>query len=453
MNSKRATKSTVKSVRAYQVLDSGNRPTVACRVKLEDGKRVEFKVPSGASIGEKEALELRDRNPERWRKQGVSKAADNVNNVLAPLVEGLDISRMTQWEIDRELKDADGTKNKSKLGANAILAVSGAIALARAESRGIELWESFMDSEGKCLMPVPQFNILNAGRHACTDFEIQETMIVPAGAGSFAEAMEMGTDVWHALKNMLRVRGQPTGRGDEGGFVNPYLDARETMDEVLNAVMECGYAPGKDIWIAFDAAFSEIHGREMWGKESAGIDNTYHFGGKKCSSEEIAEFWVGLVRDYPIISIEDGMGENDMEGWKLLSEELGNEVQLVLDDYVCTNLELIRGAIKNGIGNSSLIKINQIGTISETLAAMALTHVNGRANVISHRSGETEDDFIAHLAMHPYVGQIKSGSSGSERNAKYNRLMIIEQELGSRAAYRGLDAFPKTVVAAIKEKN
>ena len=433
----------LRSVEALQIYDSRDNPTIACRMNLSDGNAVWFKVPSGASTGEKEALELRDNSPGKYRGKGVSKAIRNITGVISPAIKGLSMDEVRQDEFDRILIGLDGTPNKSKLGANAILAVSGAFARAKAHAEGVGLWKHFAMSNTK--MPVPQFNILNAGRHADTGFEVQETMVVPVGAESFSEAMEMGTNVWYALKSVLKSNGNPTGRGDEGGFVNPFDSIDETAKAVLQAVGKCGYAPGTDIALAFDGAFSEIFGKDLKGETVSPDDMTYHFGGRHLTPEEIVEFWAEKVELYPIISIEDGVGERDAEGWKLLTKRLGSKIQLVLDDYICTNPAIIRQAIKDGLGNSHLIKLNQIGTVTETIEAMTLTTESGKTNVLSHRSGETEDDFIGHFAMHGGIGQIKSGSSGSERMAKYNALLAIEHELGPEAGYRGMNAFPKGI--------
>jgi len=428
----------IKSVKGYQIFDSRNNPTVAVKMTLSDGKEVWFKVPSGASTGEKEMLELRD-GGSRFRGKGVSKAVHNVDSRIAPEVKGLKISEHSQKEFDDLLKGIDGTKDRSGLGANAMLAASGAFARAQAHIEGVPLWRHFASS-GNFMMPVPQFNVLNAGNHADTGFEVQETLIIPAGAKSFAEAMEMGTGVWYVLKSILKEAGYSTGKGDEGGFVNPFKSIEQTAETVLAAIRGAGYVAGKDIWLAFDPAFSEIYGKDLKEKKADAKDLTYHLNGKRQSSDEVVAFWVDCVSKYPIISLEDGMSERDRQGWIALTKSLGGKIQLVLDDYICTNPEIIRQAISDGLGNSSLIKLNQIGTVSETIDAMQLTRDNRRTNVISHRSGETEDNFMADLAMHPLVDQIKCGSSGSERNAKYNELVIIESDSG--APYRGLGAFP-----------
>jgi len=440
----------LRSVEALQIFDSRDNPTIACRMNLSDGNAVWFKVPSGASTGEKEALELRDNDPKKYRGKGVSKAIRNISDAISPAIKGLRVDRVRQDEFDSILIELDGTPNKSKLGANAILAVSGAFARAKAHTEGCSLWKRFAMSNKR--MPVPQFNVLNAGKHADTGFEVQETMVVPVGAESFSEAMEMGTNVWHALKSVLKKQGNSTGRGDEGGFVNPFDSIDKTAEAVLEAVGKCGYAPGTDIALAFDGAFSEISGKDLKDEAAAPDDKTYHFGGRRAAPEEIVEFWAEKAELYPIISIEDGVGEKDTEGWKLLTKRLGSKVQLVLDDYICTNPAIIRQAIKDGLGNSHLIKLNQIGTVTETIEAMALTTKSGKTNVLSHRSGETEDDFIGQFAMHEGISQIKSGSSGSERMAKYNALLAIEHELGPEAEYRGLGAFPKSVQSNWSDK-
>jgi len=451
-----ASKISIKTIQGFQILDSRNNPTVACRMLLSDGRRVEFKVPSGASTGQNEALELRDGVKARWRGKGVTIAAGNIDRKIAPMVEDILINETSQEQFDAKLKELDPTNDKSELGANAILAVSGAYARAKAASEGIELWAHFALAQdgNEAIMPVPQFNVLNAGKHADTGFEVQETMIVPAGAGSFGEALEMGTDVWYALKEILKSDGRSTGRGDEGGFVNPYPTVEQTVKRVLNAIKLAGYEPGKQIWLAFDGAFSEIHGMKLRDSKPDLADNTYHIGGKRRSSAEIVNFWTDLVRKYPIISIEDGMGERDATGWKALTKALGSRVQLVMDDNVCTNPKLIQQAIDDGIGNASLIKLNQIGTVTEAIAAMRLTRDNGMVNVVSNRSGETEDDFLGHFAMHPLADQIKSGSSGSDRNSKYNALWVIEQSIfkvtGKMPKFPGLEAFPDAIRDAMR---
>jgi enolase len=295
---------------------------------------------------------------------------------------------------------------------------------------------------------VPQLNILNAGQHADSGFEVQETMILPVGAENIAHAMEMGTDVWYQLKSILKKAGFSTGRGDEGGFVNPFRSLKETIETVLEAIETAGvsgYKAGKDIMLGFDGAFSEIYGKDLMDKEADPKDLTYHLGGKRLSPEDVVEVWKNAVRQYPIISIEDGMAQNDKVGWQLLTNALGKTTQLVLDDYICTNTVFIRQAINDGIGNASLIKLNQVGTVSETNEAMELTRNAGRVNVISHRSGETEDDFIAHMAMSPNASQIKTGSSGADRMSKYNALIRFGTDLGAKADYLGLAAFPVSV--------
>jgi enolase len=433
---------TIKSVRGYQIFDSRDNPTVACKVVSSDGKRAIFKVPSGASTGDLEAIELRDGDKARYRGKGVLKAVDNVNRILAPAMAGLSLAT-PQREIDQLLIEKDGTPNKSRLGANAILAVSGAYANLQAEAEGLELWQHFAGTN--TTLPVPQFNVLNAGRHAETGFEVQETLVIPVGAKSFAQAMEMGTNVWYSLKGLLKRMGHSTGRGDEGGFVNPFTSLDATVHAVSEAIEKAGYAPGKQVMLAFDAAFSEVYGKDLWKDDADPRDKTYHFGGKRYSSEEISAFWSDAAKKHGFISLEDGMAQNDIEGWKLLTKELSRTTQLVLDDCICTNPKIIQEFIHEGIGNSDLIKLNQIGTVTETIRAMEIGKKDGRSNVVSHRSGETESDFLGHFAMQPLVDQIKTGSSGGERNAKYNALLMIEQDLGSRAVYPGINAFPKHV--------
>jgi len=428
----------ITEVKGFQILDSRNNPTVACRISV-GSKSVTFKVPSGASTGEKEAVELRD--SDKW---SVTQAAKNIEFMKAALrMEGMPLS-VSQSTMDDNLIGIDGTPNKGKYGANAILAISGAYAMAQAAFRyEVPLFRLFA-GDGKLMLPVPQFNVLNAGKHADSGFEIQETMILPAGAKTFGEAYIMGSKTRKALGAILKKLGHSTGRGDEGGFVNPFKTADDTVKAVLDAISNAGFVPGKDIFIGFDGAFSEIFGKDLMDKKANPRDFTYHFGGKRKVPSQVAEMWAGLVQKYPIISIEDGLAENDTAGWQILTGLVGNRVQLVLDDYICTNINEIRRAIGESVGNSSLIKLNQIGTLTETLEAMQATSDAGRTNVISHRSGETEDSFIGHFALHPLVSQIKSGSSGSDRNAKYNEIWMIEQEFPG-ATYRGMAAFSKSV--------
>ena len=435
-------KKLITSVKAYEILNSRNDPAVACRMKSSGGKSVVFKVPSGASTGEKEMVELLD-GGKRYRGKGVLKAVSNVNNILAPLIEGRKSLDMSQKEFDRFIREKDKTDNMGELGGNAILSVSGAFAMLRAESNGLELWQHFAGSN--VYMPVPQINVLNAGKHADSGFEVQETLILPVGAESFAHAMEIGTDVWHSLKGLLKGKDKSTGRGDEGGFVNPFTSLDATADNVIEAVERAHYSYGKQVMLAFDPAFSEVFGKDLWDKVADQNDKTYHLRTGKYSPQDMAAFWAEKAVKYKIISLEDAMAQTDTEGWGLLTKEIGKTTQLVLDDYICTNPEIIMGAIRDGVGNASLIKVNQIGTISGTIDAMQAGKTDGRSNIISHRSGETEADFIAHLAMHPLADQIKTGSSGGERNAKYNTLIMIEQDLGSKAVYRGFAAFPESV--------
>ncbi len=445
----------VMKIKGYRIVDSRNNPTVACRMKLSDGKSVFFKVPSGASTGWKEAVERRDKRAKRWRGKDVMGAVRAINEVIAPMFEGKLLTSGSQKTLDQMLIKKDGTDNLRKLGANAILPVSGAFARAKAHAEGLQLWEYFAGSAETIYLPVPQLNVLNAGKHADSGFEIQETMILPVGAKSFAEAMEMGTGVWYALKSILKKAGHSTGRGDEGGFVNPFKSADATLDAVIAAIDKAGYKAGKHILIGFDGAFSEIYGKDLQESEPDPRDKTYHLGGQRLTSEQVADFWADLVDRYPMIaSIEDGMGDRDKKGWQLLTEMLGHKVQLVLDDYICTNPDLLLKAIEDGIGNSSLIKLNQIGTVSGTRKTMEITDEADRTNVISHRSGETEDDFIGHFVLEQTTGtkQIKSGSSGSDRNAKYNVPLMAEDDLGKRAKYPGFSVFQPTVEDALKKR-
>jgi enolase len=424
--------STISSIHARQILDSRGNPTVEVEVALESGARGLAAVPSGASTGEFEAVELRD-GGDAWAGKGVSQAVANVNGEIAQALTGARASE--QGALDRTMIELDGTPNKGRLGANALLGVSLAAAKAAAADSGQPLYRYLAELYGgePRVLPVPMMNVLNGGAHADNSVDFQEFMIVPAGAGSFSECLRIGAEVFHALKKSLSSQGLSTAGGDEGGFA-PDLDSNEAaLQAVLAGVEVAGYEPGKDVFIALDPATSEVF-------EGGSYDLEHE--GRTLSSEEMAAYWQDACSRYPIVSIEDGMDEEDWDGWKLLTERLGEGVQLVGDDLFVTNPERLRRGIELGVGNSILVKVNQIGTLSETLEAIRIAREAGYTAVISHRSGETEDTTIADLAVATGAGQIKTGApSRSDRVAKYNRLLRIEEELGSAAEFPGLNAF------------
>jgi enolase len=428
--------SAIARVHARQVLDSRGNPTVEVDAALESGATGTAAVPSGASTGEFEAVELRD-GGDAWDGKGVATAVANVNGEIADAVAGMDAS--DQGALDRALNELDGTPNKGRLGANAILGVSLAVAVAAAIDAGVPLYRhlaGLYGSEEANVLPVPMMNVLNGGAHADNAVDFQEFMVVPAGAGSFSEALRCGTEVFHALKATLKERGLGTSVGDEGGFA-PDLDSNEAALEALVAGIErAGYEPAKDVWIALDPATSEVY-----------RDGSYvlEHEGRTLSADEMAAYWAGIVERHPVVSIEDGMDEEDWGGWRELTELIGDRVQLVGDDLFVTNPERLRRGIAEGVANSILVKLNQIGTLTETLEAIRIAREAGYTAVISHRSGETEDTTIADLAVGTGAGQIKTGApSRSDRVAKYNRLLRIADELGSGAVYPGLDAFART---------
>lgn len=423
--------SRISKVIAREILDSRGTPTLEVDVRLEDGSLGRACVPSGASTGAFEAVELRDGDPSRYSGKGVRKAVAHVNEIIASKIIGFDAS--LQNDLDNLLCELDGTANKSNLGANAILGVSLANAKAYAESKGVPLFEC-LGGDNANLLPVPLMNVLNGGKHADSNVDIQEFMIAPIGAESFAHALQMGVEVQWALKKILSKRGLATGVGDEGGFA-PNLETQEmAFDFLLEAITSAGYASGKDIYLAIDAASTEFLENDKYVFKSGEI--------RERTSEELIDYYSDLVRKYPIISIEDGLSEDDWGGWKMLYDELNDKCQLVGDDLFVTNVSRLQKGIEEKCANSILIKVNQIGTLSETAKAIELAHTNNFTCVMSHRSGETEDSTIADLAVAYHTGQIKTGAPcRSERVAKYNQLLRIEEILGSSARYAGKSAF------------
>jgi len=417
-------------VKAREIVDSRGNPTVEVDVTLADGTMGRAAVPSGASTGAREAIELRDGDKGRYLGKGVQNAVNNVNNEISDAIIGM--SADDQKGIDQKMIDLDGTDNKERLGANAILGVSMAIAHAAAKANGLPLY-AYMGGDGPFATPVPMMNIINGGEHADNSVDIQEFMILPTGASSVTEAIRYGAEVFHALKKVLNQKGLNTAVGDEGGFA-PDLSSNEAAIEViLEAIKAAGYEAGKDIFIGIDAASSEFY-----------EDGRYHLAseGKVLTSEEMVDYLADWVEKYPVITIEDGLAEDDWDGWKLLTEKLGSKCQLVGDDLFVTNPKIFKEGIEKGIGNSILIKVNQIGTLSETMEAIQMAKDAGYTAVVSHRSGETEDTTIADLAVATSSGQIKTGSlSRSDRIAKYNQLIRIDEELGDSAVYPGMDAF------------
>lgn len=416
-------------IRARQILDSRGNPTVEVEVFTEDGGFGRAAVPSGASTGTHEAVELRDGDKSQYLGKGVLKAVENVNEVLYNELLGLEVSE--QRQIDKLMLEIDGTKNKGKIGANAILGVSMAIAKAAADELGMPLYR-YIGGVNACMLPVPMMNILNGGAHADNGIDFQEFMIMPVGATSFSEGLRMGVEIFHHLKNVLKKKGYATNVGDEGGFAPGIKDNVEAIEAVMKAIETAGYKPGTDIWIAMDAAASEFY------DSKSGLYTFKKSDGKKLNSEEMVEYWANWCKHYPILSIEDGLAEDDWSGWAKLTKRLGNEVQLVGDDLFVTNVTRLQEGIDLHVANSILIKVNQIGSLTETIDAVSLAHKSGYTSVMSHRSGETEDVTIADLAVALNTGQIKTGSaSRSDRVAKYNQLLRIEEELGDAAVYLG----------------
>lgn len=422
--------SMITEVYAREILDSRGNPTVEVEVVLDDGCMGRAAVPSGASTGVHEAVELRDGDPERYLGKGVTKAVDNVNDVIAEAIIGLDPTRQT--EIDEELIRLDGTPNKGRLGANAILGVSMAVAKAAANSVGLPLY-LYLGGVAAKELPVPMMNIMNGGQHADNNVDIQEFMIMPIGAKSFAGALRMNAEIYHNLKAILKAKGLSTALGDEGGFAPNLSCNSEAIEVILEAVVKAGYKPGKDIVIALDVASSEIYKDGMYVLEGEG---------RSLTPDEMVDYLVELTEKYPIISIEDGMAEDDWEGWKKLTKKIGKKVQLVGDDLFVTNEERLNMGIKKGVANAILIKVNQIGTLTETFNAIETAKRAGYTCVISHRSGETEDTTLADIAVAVNAGQIKTGAPArTDRVAKYNQLLRIEEDLGSAARYNGKKVF------------
>ncbi len=422
--------SAIVDVVAREILDSRGNPTVEADVLLESGVMGRAAVPSGASTGSREAIELRDGDGQRYLGKGVTRAVENVNTEISEAIIGLDAEE--QSFIDKTLIELDGTENKSRLGANAILAVSMAVAKAAAEEAGLPLYRYFGGS-GPMQMPVPMMNVINGGAHANNSLDIQECMIMPVGAQSFREALRCGAEVFHALKKLIDKKGFPTSVGDEGGFAPNVSGTDEALRLILEAVGHAGYEAGSDVVLALDCAASEFY-----------KDGKYHLEGEglQLTSAQFADYLGALADKFPIVSIEDGMAENDWDGWKILTEKLGRKVQLVGDDLFVTNTRILREGISQGIANSILIKVNQIGSLTETFAAVELAKRSGYTAVISHRSGETEDSTIADIAVGLNALQIKTGSlSRSDRIAKYNQLLRIEEDLGETVSYPGRNAF------------
>jgi enolase len=421
----------IDAVQAREILDSRGNPTIEVEVELEDGCMGRAAVPSGASTGAHEAVELRDGDKARYNGKGVLKAIENVTEVIAPDLLGMPAT--DQLAIDQMLLALDGTPNKGNLGANAILGVSLAVSRAAAESVGLPLYQYLGGVHARTL-PVPMMNIINGGAHADNTVDLQEFMVVPWGAHSFHEGLRMGVEVFHALKSVLTQHKHSTNVGDEGGFAPNLASNREALEFIMRAIEKAGYKPGEQVAIALDAAASEFYENGTYVLEAEKP--------QKKSSADMVKFYSDLLRDFPIVSIEDGLAEDDWDGWKLLTQEMGRKVQLVGDDLFVTNTQRLGEGIRKGIANSILVKVNQIGTLSETLSAIEMAHRNSYTTIISHRSGETEDSIIADIAVATNAGQIKTGSaSRSDRMAKYNQLLRIEEQLGSEAFYPGRGAF------------
>jgi len=425
--------SEIVDVYAREILDSRGNPTLEVEVYLESGAFGRAAVPSGASTGEREALELRDGDKSRYLGKGVLKAIDNVNNQIADELIGMDAD--DQVGIDMKMLELDGTEYKSNLGANAILGVSLAVAKAAAEEAGLPLYKYIGGANAREL-PLPMMNIINGGAHADNNVDIQEFMIMPAGAKCFAEALRMGAEIFHALKGVLKAKGCNTAVGDEGGFAPDLGSNEEALEVIMQAIVKAGYKPGEDVLLALDVASSELFDKKK------GIYTLENETQKEKTPAEMVDFYENLVNKYPIISIEDGMAENDWDGWKLMTDRLGSRIQIVGDDLFVTNPKILREGIQKGIANSILIKLNQIGTLTETLEAIEMAKRAGYTTVISHRSGETEDTTLADLAVAVNAGQIKTGSlCRTDRVAKYNQLLRIEDELDTTSLFKGHDVF------------
>ena len=420
----------IDALNAREILDSRGNPTVEVEVLLEDGTTSRAAVPSGASTGAFEAFELRDGDSSRYLGKGVQRAVGAVLDTIAPAIEGMDATE--QRAIDQVMRDLDGTPNKAQLGANAILGVSLAVAKAAAESSDLALYQ-YVGGSNAHVLPVPMMNVINGGAHADTAVDIQEFMVLPIGASSFREALQMGAEVYHALKAELKKAGMQTGLGDEGGFAPELASNRAALDFLMSAIAAAGFKPGSDIALGLDVAATEMF-----------EGGSYQFEGQKRDSAAMAAYYGELVESYPLVTIEDPLDENDWDGWVALTEALGHKVQLVGDDLFVTNPARLEEGISKGAANSLLVKVNQIGTLSETMDAVAMAHSHGYTAVLSHRSGETEDTTIADLAVATNCGQIKTGAPArSERVAKYNQLLRIEEELDSAARYAGAAAYPR----------
>jgi len=422
--------SKIKTIHAREIVDSRGNPTVEADVILETGQMGRAAVPSGASTGTLEAVELRDGDMGRYLGKGVQNAVDNVNTEIQKVLAGMDC--FEQQAIDQTMLDLDGTNNKSRLGANALLSVSLAVAQAAAVAKKMPLYK-YLHQGDEFIMPVPMMNIINGGEHADNSVDMQEFMIIPTGASSIRDAIRYGAEVFHALKGVLGEKGLNTAVGDEGGFAPDLKSNQEAVETILQAIEIAGFKVGQDIHLGLDVASTEFHENGEY---------ILHSEGKSYNSEQFVDYLVDWVNQYPIITIEDGVAEDDWDGWKLLTEKIGNKVQLVGDDLFVTNTEILQKGIDRGVANSILIKVNQIGTLSETLAAINMAHAANYTAIVSHRSGETEDVIIADLAVATSAGQIKTGSlSRSDRVAKYNQLIRIEEELGSAAKYPGMKAY------------
>ncbi len=420
------------SIRGREIIDSRGNPTVEVDVELEGGFKGRAAVPSGASTGTLEALELRDGDKKRFLGKGVKKSVAQVNNEIADTLLGLDATE--QVKIDNILIDLDGTNNKARLGANAMLGVSLAIAKAAAESAYLPLYR-YVGGANANVMPVPMMNIINGGAHADNPIDIQEFMIMPVGAETVLEAVRMGCEIFHSLKKQLSEAGHNTNVGDEGGFAPNLKSGDEALSYIMKAIKAAGYKAGEEVVLALDAASSEFHKKGRYALEGEG---------KSLSSDELIKYYETLIKRYPIVSIEDAMAENDHKGWKAITDKLGSKIQLVGDDLFVTNPKILKSGIENGLANAILVKVNQIGTLTETLQAVEMAHKAGYRSILSHRSGETEDTTISHIAVATNCGQIKTGSlSRSDRTAKYNELIRIEEQLGSQAIYGGRNSLKR----------